>query len=79
MKAKLLKKLRRKYAKQYPITRNSHGWAVWYGGYGCDYYQRKTFEEAKQEVEHLVRCKIIDYVAEKRRTKRSHAIIYYPW
>lgn len=79
MKAKLLKKLRKKYAKQHPITRNMNGWAVWYGGYSNEYYQRKTFDEAKQYAALLVSCKIIDYVAEKRRTKRSRAIIYYPW
>ena len=79
MKAKLLKKLRKKYARQHPITRNSRGWAVWYGGYSVEYYQRKTFDEAKQEVANLVRCKIIDYVAEERNKKRSHAIIHYPW
>ena len=77
MKAKLLKKLRHKYARKYTICRCADGWSVYYGHGFFDRWKYKSIELAKERFIISVRSDILDYVSKHRRLK--HSISYYPW
>lgn len=78
MKAKLLKKLRRKYAKKYAITRCLGGWKL------CtsrnNEYVYKSLDEAKKGFIGFVHIDLRDKVRELRdNVGISGDIKYYPW
>ena len=80
MKAKLLKRLRKKFSKKYSIGRRSRGWVVWYGGGSNDYYG--IYDElayAQKRLTECVRMDIMDWLRGSRMKGRTHVIKYYPW
>lgn len=78
MKAKLLKKLRRKYAKKITISRIGKGWRVRWGNGRYNYYDELTLSDAKDRVSKIVRSNIESYLDEHIKERR-HSFNYYPW
>ena len=81
MKARLLKKLRRKYAKKYCLTKTTDSrWKLWYGKHEFEYYLFPSIEKAKAAFPGYVRNDILNYLAKYREKHgRRYSIRYYPW
>lgn len=81
MKVRLLKRLRKKYAKKYCIAKASGGcWKLWYGNHEYDYYLFSSIENAKEAFISHVRNDILYYLMMYRDERgRRHGIKYYPW
>lgn len=81
MKAKLLKKLRKRFAKQYPIKKIDKCYCVdikEVGGYTCKYAK---LEDAQDRVLKEIRNEMIECVAEFRKCnpRKYKTFTFYPW
>ena len=81
MKARLLKKLRRRYSRKYVIRRCSGGWCVAWGGSGIERLRFSSLERAKHQFCEMVRGDIMAYVVKFRNRLfyLNRKITYYPW
>lgn len=81
MKARLLRKLRRRYSRKYVIRRWSGGWCVVWGASGDERLRYSNLDRAKIQFREMVRDDIMAYVV-KFRNRLFHLnrrITYYPW
>ena len=84
MKAKLLKKLRKKYSSKYKIAKTSYGsWEVYMESYEpfygyIDRYQKafNNKEEAIAHVRKLVNSRIESYLLEHREVNVTSKMLY---
>lgn len=81
MKAKLLRKLRRKYAKKYCITKaENDNWKVWFGYNSHSYWLVSSIERAQEKVKNEIWKDISEELITLRKKKgRKRCIRYYPW
>ena len=81
MKAKLLRKLRRRYSRKYVIRRWSGGWCVVWGGSNAERLRYSSLERAKHRFCEMVRDDITSYVVKVRNRHFyfNRSITYYPW
>lgn len=81
MKARLLKKLRRRYSRKYVIRRWSGGWCVSWGASDIDRLRYSTLDRAKIQFREMVRDDIMAYVVKFRNRLfyLNRKVTYYPW
>lgn len=81
MKTRLLRKLRKRFARKYTIRRCVGGWGLYYGYRSYDFWRCSDLETAKACFLDVVRRDILDYVSSFRKKFRylNRSITYYPW
>lgn len=81
MKARLLRKLWRRYSRKYAIRRWSGGWCVVWGASNLDRLRYSTLDRAKIQFREMVRDDIMAYVVKFRNRLfyLNRKVTYYPW
>lgn len=81
MKAKLLKRLRKRYWRKYCICKQGRGWVVFERNVPSNRFLFDSIDKAKRLVVYFVRRDVLSHVSDYRGVIRffNRTIKYYPW